>query len=46
VLGTVATALPLVAPAARDRVLGAYDRRLRSLLGPVERALWSRGLIA
>ncbi len=46
VLGTVAAALPPVTPTARDRALGAYDRRLRGLLYPVERALWSRGVIA
>lgn len=39
---------PLVGPSPsrlRDRLLGAYDRRLRDRLYPLERVLWSHGLI-
>jgi hypothetical protein len=46
----LAEVAPLLPPPAngvrlRDRALGAYDRRLRDRLFPLERALWRRGLI-
>ena len=46
-LAEVAPLLPSSADGAplRDRALGAYDRRLRDRLFPLERALWRRGLI-
>ena len=44
-LAEVAPLLPPTAHRFRDRVLSAYDRRLRDRLFPLERALWRRGLI-
>ncbi len=44
-LAEVASLLPPVEPTLRDRALGPYDRLLRGWVYPVERALWSRGVI-
>jgi hypothetical protein len=45
VLDEVVAGLAGASPGLRDRMLLAYDRRLRDRLFAVERALWKRGVI-
>jgi lipopolysaccharide biosynthesis glycosyltransferase len=44
-LERVAALVTTAEPGLRDRALSAYDRRLRGLVFPLERALWKRGVI-